>query len=139
MILNRWIEAIDAACGRALDHDFAWGNDDCCTFACDVVRAVTGRDPMTHLRGSYASRAEAVAAQLDQSGGGLVDTVQNLARAAGFEQSYFPWKGPLVGVVATPNGPVMGVFYGVAWLVRSERGIVRMAPHLGVLAWEVPL
>jgi len=136
---DRWIVTINGACDKALARDFAWGSDDCCTFACDVVRDVTGRDPMTHLRGRYASRAEAVAAQLDQSGGGLVDTVQNLARAAGPEHSYFPWKGPLVGVVATPHGPVMGVFAGNAWVVRSERGIARMAAHLGVLAWEVPL
>lgn len=127
---------INRHCQSALETPFAYGRSDCCTFACDVVREVTGVDPMADLRGRYATRPQAVATQFDATDGGLVDTVQMLARQSGFAQTFFPWSGHLVGIVATPVGPVMGLFDGTAWIVRSERGIARMAAHLGVLGWS---
>ncbi len=53
---------------------FLWGRSDCCLFAADYVRAVTGRDPGEHLRGQYSDEDGAVAT-LDENGGleGVMD------------------------------------------------------------------
>ncbi|MDB5967340.1 MAG: hypothetical protein JWQ72_3840 [Polaromonas sp.] len=48
---------------------FAWAYNDCCTFAADAVKAMTGADPMRSLRGRYTSRQGA--ARLIKAEGGL--------------------------------------------------------------------
>ena len=49
------IEAISIACIDALGRAPVWGEDDCCTFACDAVKAAHGIDLMEPLRGKYLS------------------------------------------------------------------------------------
>ncbi len=44
-------DAIKAASGRP----FSWGEHDCALFAADVCLAITGHDPLAHVRGAYSS------------------------------------------------------------------------------------
>lgn len=53
---DRLIAFIDARAGQP----FAWGPNDCCTYAADGVAAITGEDPMPELRGAYADAAGAL-------------------------------------------------------------------------------
>lgn len=129
---------INRHCKAAMDTPFAYGASDCCTFACDIVREVTGVDVMEHMRPQYGSRITVVKLQHNISHNGLPGVAMRLAMEYGdtLKPSVFPWSGHLVGIVASPVGPVMGLFDGTAWIVRSERGIARMAAHLGVLGWS---
>ena len=45
---------------RYQETGLVWGVFDCCTFAFDWVRLLTGVDPMADYRGRYASREEAI-------------------------------------------------------------------------------
>lgn len=55
--------------GRRLTP-YAWGTNDCVTFAADAVWAITGVDPIADIRGTWASEEEALSVL--ESKGGLV-------------------------------------------------------------------
>lgn len=55
-----WLLRLDALLGRLAGHPFVWGYNDCCTLAADAVEAVTGRNPLPYLRGSYETRQGAL-------------------------------------------------------------------------------
>lgn len=40
---------------------FSWGENDCCLFAADFIKAICGKDFMKDLRGKYSSEHEAQA------------------------------------------------------------------------------
>lgn len=46
-----WYAALDAHVRARGERPFAWGSNDCCTFAADWVQTVRGNDPMQGLRG----------------------------------------------------------------------------------------
>jgi len=48
-----WTARLHAVIEAASVRPFAWGAHDCCVFAADCVRAITGSDPMAELRGAY--------------------------------------------------------------------------------------
>lgn len=47
---------------------FSWGTNDCCLFCADAVMAMTGEDPASALRGSYADEAGALAILAEHGG-----------------------------------------------------------------------
>lgn len=55
-----WQDRLDALIRARAAAPFAWGVNDCCTFACDAVVAITGNDPATGLR-DHRTAAEAAA------------------------------------------------------------------------------
>jgi hypothetical protein len=48
--LNDWQSRLGALLAERRAEPFAWGTNDCCTFACDCVRAISGHDPAEGLR-----------------------------------------------------------------------------------------
>lgn len=46
-----WQSAFVAFLKERTQMPFAWGTNDCCTFAADCAQAMTGDDPMADLRG----------------------------------------------------------------------------------------
>lgn len=58
MRLDNWPALMFAEINRH-DKPFAWGINDCCIFAADVVLAVSGVDHMTDFRGRYSDRTGA--------------------------------------------------------------------------------
>lgn len=67
--LPGWPEALQAHVEARRCTPFAWGANDCASFASDGVLAVTGTDPMADLRTAY--RDEVSQARLLQRLGGL--------------------------------------------------------------------
>jgi hypothetical protein len=43
----------------ARERPFAWGQHDCCTWAAECVRALTGRDPLHQLGAAWADEQQA--------------------------------------------------------------------------------
>lgn len=62
-----WPEKLEAYLRARSDQAFAWGANDCVTFAMDWVASVTGRDPIFDLRGWTDARAALRA--IDAAGG----------------------------------------------------------------------
>lgn len=50
-----WPEILAAEVHLALHRHFAWGEHDCALMAADIVREMTGSDPMLAFRGRYKS------------------------------------------------------------------------------------
>ncbi|MCA3248595.1 MAG: hypothetical protein ING19_05290 [Azospirillum sp.] len=90
---------------EATDRDFAWGSHDCCTFACDGVLVLTGRDPMFPARGLYRDEKRAAVILRAIGGGGLPEAADVLmdAFAAPRVHPAFAQRGDLVLI----NAPVL--------------------------------
>lgn len=58
--LSGWPDRLIAYIDARAEAPFAWGPNDCCTYAADGVMAITGEDPMPELRGAYADAASAL-------------------------------------------------------------------------------
>jgi hypothetical protein len=112
---------------------FAWGVNDCVSFAFDGLHALTGADPLAPLRGRWANDAQAL--QVLQSMGGLAWAVCSLLGR------------PLPTPAAAPRGalvcarmqglPTLGLHLGVRWCAPGAQGLVFRPAHEVRLAWGV--
>jgi hypothetical protein len=101
---------------------WAWGQSDCCTFACDVFCDVYGIDPMANIRGTYDSAAGA--ARLVRSRGGMEANVRRTLREAGLVPCE-PREGVLGVVTDAASGLAAAAICAEpgVWLVRTETGL----------------
>jgi hypothetical protein len=127
---ERLADTIKAASGRP----FSWGAHDCALFAADCARAITGVDPLTHVRGEYAS-ARGAARVLRRLG--CDDVAQLAALVAGPEV-------PLVGarrgdwVLCPPtDGVVLGVCLGARAAFVMENGVTFRPTLDCAAAWKI--
>lgn len=128
---------INEACGRVLGVAPVWGEDDCCTFACDIIKAHFGVDLMDPLRGKYKSEQEAAEVMWRFASGNLGEVAVKLARRAGIEPVAYPFFSAHIGVVAGTAGPTLAVNDGTAWVMRAQQMILRAPLWRAVLAWRV--
>lgn len=75
MRIAGWEQRLYALTVAAMARPHEWGQNDCVTFAADVVRELTGSDPMGDLRGTYDSPISAARVMM-QAG---ADNVGDLA------------------------------------------------------------
>lgn len=71
-----WDRRMAAEIERQHSMPFAYGTHDCCIFAADVVRAMTGFDPADGIRATYSSAAEA--ARILRRAGGMREFVSTM-------------------------------------------------------------
>lgn len=45
---------------QSMTAKFEWGQKDCVLFACDLAKAITGKDPAEKIRGKYSSKKTAL-------------------------------------------------------------------------------
>jgi len=109
---------------------FAWGSNDCCTFAADCVLAVTGVDPGAGLR-DYSTEKEAVLSLRKYGGvGGVGDALFGAP------------VGPLlarvgdVGVVAVEGRESLAVCNGSTWIAAGKFGTVALPMQAASRAWR---
>jgi hypothetical protein len=110
---------------------FAWGTNDCCTFAADCVLAITGHDPAEGLR-AHQTLEEATAVIAEN--GGVIALAD--ARLGERVRPALAFVGD-VGLVDTPNGPGFVICNGETWLgPGAER--MHTIPHSEVkMAWRI--
>lgn len=48
-----WSELLSQYISESRGKAFEYGSNDCCTFSCGAVQAMTGQDPMEEFRGKY--------------------------------------------------------------------------------------
>lgn len=124
-----WEARLEAELSK--DAPFAWGRRDCCLFAADCVRAMTGTDPAAEYRGRYNS--ECAAAALVPNG-----IEEAIDRVLG--QRIPPMKAQRGDVVMVPtrHGDMAGVVAldgRIALLLPA--GLRRMSLSLATAAWRV--
>ncbi|MEJ2803854.1 hypothetical protein WAE61_18365 [Comamonadaceae bacterium PP-2] len=116
---------------QRLDLPFAWGTNDCAVFAADVVRAVTGEDPLAALRGQWvdlSSAARAIAAA-----GGLEAGLESM----GFErlEPLYAQRGDVVVYRGEAGDLSLAICAGDSLLSPGEAGLQRLSIARGVSAW----
>lgn len=129
-----WPARLVSSIEAARERPFSWsGGHDCCTFAADVVLALTGRDFAEPFRGRYSTRAEAVA--LVAARGGL-EAVVTGCLGEPLPTALLAGRGDVV-MVETPEGRALGVSVGEKAACAGPQGLT-FVPMSGWLAgWRV--
>lgn len=105
-----WHALLGAHIKAAFQRPFSWGEFDCCTFACDGILAMTGRDPMADLRGRYGTTLGAARALKAFAGGGLDEAAEHIAGLLHAPEIMPLQAGRGDCVLAdTENGPALGL------------------------------
>jgi hypothetical protein len=111
---------------------FAWGSNDCCTFAADWVETCTGVDYAQTWRGRYSSGLDAVRV-LDQTGGveALVDSL-GLLRVT-------PQRAGRGDIVAqrAEHGLTLGISLGLTTAFVAKTGLVFERISNAETAWRI--
>jgi hypothetical protein len=121
--LPDWPERLIALLNARAHAPFAWGRQDCASFAADAVQAMTGVDPIADLRGYTARDAIAL----------LRTPIEQLVAArfpsvpAGLAR-----RGD-IGVVEINGRPSVVVIEGEHAVGAGERGLVR-APRTALVS-----
>jgi hypothetical protein len=126
-----WQLRFDAFVRERRSMPFAWGRNDCGTFAADCVQALTGERVLPELR-TYRNARQAIAAQ--RAGGGL-DALATRAFGA-------PISARMAGVgdvvlVKMGKRQAIGVCNGVTVLGPGPSGLVAVGMDGALIAWRV--
>lgn len=81
--LPDWSIRLDRKITACVKEPFVWGENDCCLFAMDCVRIITGEDLAEPYRG-YKSQREAL--RLLNRSGGIAGIAEAVARRYGIEE-----------------------------------------------------
>lgn len=111
---------------------YAWGTNDCVTFAADAVEAVTGTDPLAELRGAWTSESEAMTV-LEAQGGLIAAMDARFLRKA----KEFAQRGDLVLVKDANGQPSLAVCVGKDAVAPGEDEMLLVPMGLARMAWEV--
>ena len=123
---------IEQALAKQANEPFVWGASDCYLAACEIFRDLTCRDLVTRWRGRYNTALGAWRHMVRF--GGLVEVVDDAARAAGCERVEQPACGDLC-VVRLNHRHQCGVVVSGGVAVKAEVGMtVKKLPLIA--AWR---
>jgi len=110
---------------------FAWGSNDCCTFAAAAVEALTGVNPMASVP-PYDTAMEA--GRLVEEGGGLEQMADSLLGA-----SVPPVMAAVGDIVLVVNAgrQVLGVCNGTNVLAPGKDGMAVLGMETALAAWKI--
>lgn len=116
------------------DRPFEWGVNDCCIFAADWVRLVTGRDHAADLRGVYRT---ASGAKLVMRAHGGPSRIATEALGIPLPTVATAQRGDVV-LFESGNGPALGICAGEKFAaVRPVGGVGYFSMRHAVTAWRV--
>lgn len=125
---------------EAARQPFTYGEWDCAMTLANWVRAVTGEDPASDLRGSYGS--EMSWKRLVAKAGSLDRLIDGIALKAGLK----PTESPVVGdiavvecaVIGTPKAVIAGAIGTPrGWAVKLNNGVAcDLFPVVAAWGWE---
>lgn len=139
---NDWPNRLMDAVAAAKAKPFAWGESDCCLFACDCILAMTGVDPAAWFRGRYTTRKGAMRCLKTFSGGGIAATVERIAADCRAPE-ILPTQAQRgdVLLVDAPECPperlAMGVCVGTHIAAMGPHGVTLVPLARGLRAWRV--
>ena len=128
---REWQSSLAELVAQRMAAPFEWGVNDCCIFAADAVRAMTGRDPAADAH-CYSTALEA--AQVVRKLGGLAEIA---ATRAGGEE--VPPLMARVGdvVLGKLDRECLGICTGETWHAPSACGLVAAPMSTALRAWRV--
>lgn len=110
---------------------FAWGANDCCTFAAAAVEAITGANPMTSIEGYDSAFA---AARLVNEAGGL----EKLATSV-LGEPVSPRMAAVGDVVLLLNEgrELLGVCNGTSAIAPGRLHMTALSMDAALMAWRI--
>ena len=127
-----WPTRLSAAIEAARGRPFAWGRDDCCTFAAACVQAMTGTDPMQGWRERYRNAAGALRLQIKHGGlPVLINRALGEPIAPALAQ-----RGDVV-LIGTDRGFAAGICVGESAVFAGSDGPAYVGSPEWVQAWRV--
>lgn len=130
--LPDWEQRLSDFVVERLAEPFAWGSNDCVLFAADAVCAMTGTDPVAHVRGQWDSQLSAARA-IARMGG-----LQAAADALGLEPipPLYAQRGDVV-LHRRDGIEAIAICLGNNLAGPSESGLLFFGLENGVRAWRV--
>lgn len=128
--LPTWPTRLEALLAQRQTQPFAWGLNDCCTFAADCVQAITGQDPAPAALRHHRTQKQAARA-LKRHGGMVGMAVAALGQPVPSSQACV---GDVV-LCTSANRPMLAICNGTTALAPSSTGLVTVP--LGALCWRV--
>lgn len=126
-----WQLRLAALVERRQAQPFAWGASDCCTWASDVVEAVTGHDPAADVRGTYSGWLGALV-QAKERGGLPHVCAQRLGARV---RPALAQPGD-IGLAREGSMPMLVAHTGGCWMGQGPDGLVPVRPDAVVVAWR---
>lgn len=137
--LPDWRERLEAEVRRKADYAFAWGSNDCCLFACDLVRAMTGVDYAAAFRGRYSTPLGAARTLRDVAGvATLPDLLDKLAAQEPWSEidpssaTSGDWT-----LLDGPHGPTLAIRFGQLVAAPGDVGVSLLPASRSLRAWAL--
>lgn len=138
-----WPERLAAFLKACQSDAFSWGTLDCCLFAADAVREMTGADPAAWFRGRYGDEAGAIKALRDFSGGGVLEVMTQLSAEQAWPQimPVYLQRGD-VALLPAPEGfeafgGALGICIGVQIAVMTQNGLAAVRLRDAIAGWHI--
>lgn len=131
--LNNWPKLLATHLSAVQAIPFKWAVHDCCTFAADAVKAITGTDPMADLSGTYHNALQA--ARVLRAEGGLPAAV---SKRLGFGKlPALAQRGDVILFNMRGHGSALGICTGPLFAAPGENGMEFFSMEAAQVAWGV--
>ncbi len=132
-------DALHIAIANAVGQPMIWGRDDCCHWAANVVRDITGTDPLADWR--RAGWRSPVGALRRLGPGGLPDAFREVAHRLGWQPvdpatAITGDVGILVAERYAPFGAAAAVRLDDWWVGRDDNGVGFLPSNAAAEAWR---
>ncbi|WP_278385096.1 DUF6950 family protein [Alteromonas mediterranea] len=130
-----WSEKLVSYLLDNLDTPFEWGTFDCCLFAANAVREMTGKDFAAPFRDKYTTEKGAAKALIKYGQGDIKSTLN--AIFGPLKPRLKAGRGDLV-LVETDTGDALGVVAsGKIWVATFD-GLATIPLERALGCWSVP-
>ena len=142
--IEGWEIRLDDFIKSRQNQKFQWGVHDCCLFACDAIREITGEDIAYYFRGKYKTKDEAYLMLLAFSGGGLNETTKKIMEQFSMDkiEQGFAGRGDMVlcnvPTVINEELPTLGII-GMSEMIHipGTRQLQIFEKTIGEKFWKV--
>lgn len=133
--LPDWPERLSAQIHACMKAPFVWGQHDCCLFAMDCVKAMTGEDLAAPYRG-YTSQIQAM--RMLKENGGVAGIAEAVARKYDIPEiaPTLAGRGD-VCLFDTGHGDTLGICTGVNIFAPAFEGLVGTPALQALRAWRI--
>lgn len=127
-----------------LNAPFAWGEHDCCLFACDAIQEMYDVDIAAEFRGRYHTPIGAYdLLKTATNGGGVAELAEQTAKYWKLEEMkpvHHARRADLALIQELADFPALGIvdFDGRNVLSAGEKGLTRTPLRQALRAWRLP-
>ncbi len=136
--MTRFETIVAGHCARVVGHGVDWGRDDCVPFVADIVRDLTGEDPLGNAwRGRWSSPREAEALTPLTLGPAVARRLREIGWSRVAPRTMRPGAICLVRIAGRRPMHVVALALGSGRvLARAPRGVAFWPASAVVAAWE---